>query len=145
MHALKGALRRRFAAAPADAATIDTIAAAIRAAAAAVETTMTDATETTVGETVRAVAEIATPHAPRYLGQLCKHFAHKLPVELDEAFTAGSIRFSIGTCKVAANETTLTLDLAAAAESMDQLKDVVARHLVRFAFREELPIEWRAA
>ena len=35
MHALKGALRRRFAAAPADAATIDTIAAAIRTAAAA--------------------------------------------------------------------------------------------------------------
>jgi len=144
MHALKGALRRRFAAAPADAAAIDTIAAAIRAAAAAVGSTMP--VSETVGETagtLRETALIPTEHARRYLGQLCKHFAHKLPVEFDEAFTTGSIRFSVGTCTVAADDTTLTLDLAAPPESMAQLKDVVVRHLVRFAFREALPIAWR--
>ena len=116
MHALKGALRRRFAAAPADAATIETIAAAIRDAARTVETTMNDTTDTEAAATVREIAAIPTANAPRYLGQLCKHFAHKLPVEFDDAFTTGSIRFSIGTCNVAADATTLTLDLAATPE-----------------------------
>ena len=30
-------------------------------------------------------------------------------------------------------------------EALAQLQDVVARHLVRFAFREELAVEWRPA
>ena len=30
-------------------------------------------------------------------------------------------------------------------EALEQLQDVVARHLLRFAFREELAIAWRPA
>ncbi len=144
MHALKGALRRRFVAAPVDAATIETIATAIRGATETVEQTMTDVTEAAASsETVREIAEIPTAHAPRYLGQLCKHFAHKLPVEFDA--TSGEIRFGAGTARVAASDTTLTLDLEATPENMARLKGVVVSHLVRFAFREELPIAWRTA
>ncbi|MFO1143944.1 MAG: DUF2218 domain-containing protein [Amaricoccus sp.] len=145
MHALKHALRRRFAAPPADPATVEGIAAAIRAATETVEQTMADMTPefTEAGETVREVAEVPTGHAQRYLGQLCKHFAHKVPVDFDE--TSGTIRFDVGICRVRADAATLTLDLQAAPDKMERLKDVVVRHLVRFAFREELPIAWKAA
>lgn len=98
--------------------------------------------ETPAAAAVRSVADVATASASRYLQQLCKHFAHRLPVTFDE--TAGAIDFPIGTCRLAAGEGALRLTLAAADEAgMAQLQDVVARHLVRFAFREELRIDWR--
>ncbi|MFQ8433474.1 DUF2218 domain-containing protein [Amaricoccus sp. W119] len=93
---------------------------------------------------VRETATVATPHAARYLGQLCKHFAHKLPgVEFTPS--EGVVPFSIGTARLRADEGALTLDLEASPAEMDDLKDVVVRHLVRFAFREELTFDWRVA
>jgi hypothetical protein len=93
---------------------------------------------------VRSTAEIATPRARRYLTQLCKHFEHERPVTYDEQ--TGQIAFTIGECRLRADDGVLTLSLQAAdAAAMAQLQDVVARHLLRFAFREEMQIDWRAA
>ena len=87
---------------------------------------------------------IPTEQASRYLQQLCKHFAHKLPATFDEQL--GQIVFSIGECRLAATEGVLRLSLESPnAAEMPQLQDVVERHLVRFAFREELKMDWRAA
>jgi uncharacterized protein len=87
-------------------------------------------------------AEIATPRASRYLQQLCKHFAHKLPVAFDPG--AGKISFSAGDCNLSADGERLRLNLTAPnGAQMTQLKDVVVRHLVRFAFREEMAIAWK--
>lgn len=87
---------------------------------------------------------IPTEHASRYLQQLCKHFAHKRPVTFDEQ--AGEISFSIGDCRLKADGSALNIDLVApGADDMEQLKDVVIRHLVRFAFREELAVDWQDA
>ena len=87
---------------------------------------------------------IATEQASRYLQQLCKHFAHKLPVKFDEH--DGEITFSIGECRLKADGAALHIHLAAPKlEDMEQLKDVVIRHLVRFAFREELQVDWQDA
>jgi hypothetical protein len=86
--------------------------------------------------------EITTPQASRYLQQLCKHFAHKLPVTFDPA--QGSIAFDIGDVRLAADDERLTIALTAPdGEQLERLKDVVIRHLERFAFREELAVEWR--
>ena len=86
-------------------------------------------------------AEIATPLASRYLQQLCKHFAHKLPVTFDPR--QGRIEFDAGTCELAATADLLTLRVAAAdAEALAQLEQVVARHLERFAFREQPQVAW---
>jgi len=88
------------------------------------------------------VAEIATAHASRYLQQLCKHFQHKVAVTFDPH--SGLIDFPVGECRLAADDATLTLRLKAqGGEDMERLKDVVARHLVRFAFREEMTVDWR--
>jgi hypothetical protein len=89
-------------------------------------------------------ASIETRHAKRYLGQFCKHFAHKLPVDLAETNTAGSVTFTAGTCTLNASETTLNLAInAPTATETATLQDVVDRHLIRFAFREPLTITWQ--
>jgi hypothetical protein len=56
----------------------------------------------------------------------------------------GTIGFDIGDCKLHAEAETLRLDVESPdTEQLDRLKDVVERHLVRFAFREELAITWQ--
>jgi uncharacterized protein len=93
---------------------------------------------------VHSVAEITAPHASRYLQQLCKHFAHKRPVIFNEQ--TGRIEFSIGECRLEASDGRLQLSLAAPDDAqMSQLQEVVARHLLRFAFREEMQIDWQPA
>jgi len=92
--------------------------------------------------TVQSHTEIATPQASRYLQQLCKHFAHKLTVSFDPA--QGKITFDIGECNLRAEGEALQIDVVSPdAEQLERLKDVVIRHLERFAFREELKVEWR--
>lgn len=87
-------------------------------------------------------ADVRTDNASRYLQQLCKHFAHKLEVAFDEK--AGSVRFSIGHCRLEAGDRSLQLSLdAPEAAALAELQEVVERHLIRFAFREELSIEWQ--
>ncbi|KAB0678090.1 DUF2218 domain-containing protein [Aureimonas leprariae] len=90
---------------------------------------------------VHSVASVATPHASRYLQQLCKHFAHKRAVSFDERH--GRIDFAIGICDLEVVDGALRMRLAAPnGADLAQLADVVQRHLVRFAFREELAIRW---
>jgi uncharacterized protein len=97
-------------------------------------------TDTPAGATAR----IATDHAKRYLTQLCKHFEHKLPVTHGDG--AGEITFTLGVCTLRADTGVLTLSVSAPdASALPQLQDVVARHLVRFAFREEMTVDWHRA
>jgi hypothetical protein len=98
----------------------------------------------TSNRTAASTAEIATPQAGRYLVQLCKHFQHKCPVTLDDL--SGHIAFSMGDCGLRAEPGVLTLSLQTAdGTQLVQLQDVVARHLLRFAFREAMQVVWRPA
>jgi hypothetical protein len=93
--------------------------------------------------TAQTTATITTANARRYLGQFCKHFAHKLPVEHTETSTTGQVTFAIGTVTLDATETTLRLSLTTPTpDQLPTLQDVVARHLIRFAFREPITIDW---
>lgn len=88
-----------------------------------------------------ATARVPTEKASRYLQQLCKHFAHKIEVTFDEK--AGRIVFPFGECALAADGEALTMTATSPSEAeLEQLKDVIVRHLARFAFREELKVEW---
>lgn len=87
---------------------------------------------------------IPTAQASRYLQQLCKHFAHKRPVSFDPHH--GKIGFDIGDCRLAADGGALSIEvISPGAAQLEQLKDVVIRHLARFAFREELAVTWQDA
>ena len=88
-------------------------------------------------------ARVATAVPRRYLGQLCKHFQHRLPVACDE--TQGRIDFPTGVCTLDAGAMPDTLLMRATAPdeaSLLKLEDVVGRHLERFAFREPLAVHW---
>jgi len=95
--------------------------------------------------TFTSVSRVSIAKPRRYLGQLCKHFEHKLPVTYAEDYHTGRIEFSVGLCELDADEAQgmLTMRVRAATEAdLDRLQDVVARHLVRFAFRETLDLTW---
>ncbi len=89
-------------------------------------------------------ARVATNLPRRYLSQLCKHFEHKLPVTLDEA--SGRIEFPAGVCDLSTEDGVLVLRaLAVDLEALGRVEEVVARHLLRFAFREPPEVVWARA
>lgn len=90
------------------------------------------------------LARVPTGSASRYLQQLAKHWSHKLTV----TFTAeeGTIDFPNGTrLQMRADGDALDLELAVPEDGdVAQMREVVARHLDRFAFREApLTFDWR--
>ncbi len=92
--------------------------------------------------TTTSEARVATDLPRRYLGQLCKHFEHKLPVTYTDLH--GEIEFSSGRCVADAEAGHLVLRAEAKDEaSLPGLQDVIARHLIRFAFREPLTVAWQ--
>jgi hypothetical protein len=83
-----------------------------------------------------------TDNASRYLMQLCKHFAHKVPVTYDEH--TGLCAFACGTAELTADMGTLRIRVSSEdADGLAQTKDVIESHLLRFAFRENLSrLDW---
>ncbi len=89
----------------------------------------------------RATAIVPTAHASRYLQQLCKHWTHKFTVEFTpERGTIDLGENRLVTLNADAEKLTATVD--ASEENLDRLQEVVASHIARFAFREELVFNW---
>jgi hypothetical protein len=90
------------------------------------------------------VAHVKTEHGSRYLQQLCKHWSHRFTVEFNEK--AGKVPFNNeASVEFSADPSTLTMVLSVAdAGDLERMQGVVADHLKRFAFREELDIIWTA-
>lgn len=92
----------------------------------------------------QSTANIETAHASRYLQQLCKHFAHKIPVEFTR--TDGRIDFDGNACVLKAEGDVLTITLQTPdSATAERLQGVVVRHLERFAFRDTPDVTWTAA
>lgn len=89
--------------------------------------------------------QFITEKGPRYLGQLCKHFAHKTDAGFDG--NHGYVNFAFGVAKLRADDNQLEIAVEAGDEAaLGRTKDVIESHLVRFAFREDLErLEWRDA
>lgn len=86
---------------------------------------------------------IATPHASRYLQQLCKHWSHKAKADFTPA--AGTVTFE--TWQVAMQATDGALDVTVTVQNADEMarmQDVVTSHLQRFATQETLSAAWAA-
>ena len=91
------------------------------------------------------VARVPTGSASRYLQQLAKHWSHKMEVHFTAE--AGTIAFPNGSrLEMKADRETLDLVLSVPeGEDMARMREVVASHLDRFAFREApLTFDWRA-
>ncbi|MDE1906488.1 MAG: DUF2218 domain-containing protein [Rhodospirillales bacterium] len=93
---------------------------------------------------MNATAIIPTASAKRYLGQFVSHFSHKLPALREPDNSQGEVSFTTGLCTMDADAQKLSIILNAADEAgLTRLKEIVDRHLLRFAFREELEIAWQ--
>ena len=89
-----------------------------------------------------AKASVPTASAAKYVEQLCKHWSHKLEVDLSES--RGVVKFpaAVVTLEPEANALEVTID-GEGSEEVERLKGVVASHLDRFAFREApLRFDW---
>jgi uncharacterized protein len=87
-------------------------------------------------------ANIPTANASKYMQQLCKHWSHKLEVDLSEQ--KGVVRFpdAVVALEARLEDLSVTID-AQAKETVERMKGVVASHLDRFAFREApLKFDW---
>jgi len=87
-------------------------------------------------------ANVPTANATKYMQQLCKHWSHRLEVELSEE--KGVVRFpdAVVALEARPDDLSVTID-AQAKETVERMKGVVASHLDRFAFREApLKFDW---
>ncbi|MCM2474071.1 DUF2218 domain-containing protein [Rhizobium sp. CG5] len=93
----------------------------------------------------KTTATIATEHGWKYVQQLCKHWSHKLQVELGD--NRSTVRFAEAVAEMSADDAALTVVIEAASpEVLERMQGVVSSHLDRFAFREApLPFAWTAA
>jgi hypothetical protein len=99
-------------------------------------------TETTFNPAVAAQTRWQTSTPARYMSQLCKHFAHRLRVTLNEK--DGLIDFGAGRCLVTVEADALVMRVEASSEEeLARLQQVVV-HLQRFAFREMTEAELAA-
>lgn len=88
------------------------------------------------------IAIVATKNASRYLQQLCKHWGHRFTIIFNEH--RGTIDFGDGqTVELAATEEILEITiLDEQGTRLPELEKVVADHLLRFAHKEQLDINW---
>ena len=87
-------------------------------------------------------ARVPTTSGGKYVQQLCKHWSHKLPVELEG--DTGVVTFVGAVATMTAGADSIQVSVRGEdREQVDRLKDVVAQHLDRFAFREApLTYDW---
>jgi len=87
-------------------------------------------------------AKVPTAAASKYIQQLCKHWSHKLEVDLSEQ--RGVVRFpaAVATFEPGVDALIVTIE-GEEGETVERMKGVVASHLDRFAFREApLKFDW---
>lgn len=91
---------------------------------------------------VSSEARVSTDRPGRYAKQLASHLARKNQTEWDEESGLGTLSFTYGTSRLRAEEGALLLTVEGAPEDLDRLESVVGKHLVRFAAKDELVVEW---
>ena len=93
---------------------------------------------------MKQTAEFPTARGPQLLATLSKHFGHKIRVETQDS--RAQLHFDMGaaTLETIPDGLRLTAD-ATDEDDLQQLRDVLESHLLRFAFREDpQPLIWNA-
>jgi uncharacterized protein len=87
-------------------------------------------------------ASVPTANAAKYVQQLCKHWSHRLEVDLSDR--KGVVRFPAAVVDLEADEGALRVKIESEkSEEVERMKGVFASHLDRFAFREApLKFDW---
>jgi hypothetical protein len=88
-----------------------------------------------------AKASVPTANAGKYMQQLCKHWSHKLEVDLSDE--RGVVKFPAAVATFEPGADALQVTIEGTESEVERMKGVVASHLDRFAFREApLRFDW---
>ena len=88
-----------------------------------------------------ATAFVATQRPQRYIKQLVSHFGNNVRTEVTDA--GGRLEFDFGSCDLHAAPSGIELTGTSEDQAqLETLKDVVARHLIRFGANDELVVSW---
>ena len=88
-----------------------------------------------------ATAFVNTSRPQRYIKQLVSHFGNKVTTKLTDE--GGRLEFDFGTCDLGAAASGIELTATAADQArLETLKNVVARHLIRFGSYHQLVVSW---
>ena len=88
-------------------------------------------------------ATVATERPQRYGKQLVSHLTRRATGSWDDGSGVGEIFFAGGQLDLTCAPAALLLRVTATSGDLENLEDVVGRHLVRFGARDELVVEWR--
>jgi hypothetical protein len=91
---------------------------------------------------ISSTARVETDRADRYVTQLCRHFAHKVPAESDSGH--GRADFGWGVCTLTATPDALLLHAEAEdVAGLERVEFVVGDHAERFGARDGLAVTWQ--
>lgn len=96
-------------------------------------------------ESSRSEAAVSTERPARYGKQLVAHLGRRHGGEWDDEAGRGHIVLGDGRAEVSCTPDALLLAVEGEAAALEQLEDVVGRHLVRFGSRDELVVRWTRA
>ena len=86
---------------------------------------------------------VATDRPARYGKQLAGHLGRTATSEWDDVSQRGSVVFADrGRAGLTAEDGGLRMHIQTTAEHVEQLENVLGRHLVRFGSRDELVVTW---
>ncbi len=86
-------------------------------------------------------AIVDTEHGVAYMKRLCKHFSHKLDVEIGDSVS--TIHFPFGDCTITTSPTGMVFRVQVPNPAeLDRAERVVGDHLVRMANKDEPVLKW---
>lgn len=88
-------------------------------------------------------AVVRTDRPERYGKQLVTHLSRRHGGQWSAESGSGWIELGSGRASVTAGEGELLLHITAPPDELEQLEDVLARHLVRFGERDRLVVTWK--
>lgn len=90
---------------------------------------------------IRSSATILTKEGSAYIRKLCRHFVHKIPASYTESDGRAELPGCV--CLMHADTDTLAFTITGgSAEEVMKGEAIITRHLLKFAFREQLEIFW---
>ncbi|NIO40703.1 MAG: DUF2218 domain-containing protein [Burkholderiales bacterium] len=82
-----------------------------------------------------------TLHGAAYLKRLCRHFAHKIPANIEGE--RGTLEFPFGICVIDVDDEAMHFRIRVDnSVELDRAENVVAGHLIRMANRDRPVVVW---
>lgn len=90
-------------------------------------------------------AELRSEHVAKYLVTLCRHFARKVPASWDDE--QGRVEFPAGVTTLRLDDASHCLTFVCQSDSAEKVavqQSIIDQHIVMFARREPVALDWNA-